>query len=91
MSRRSSQRLRAASAAPATVAAAEPLESRVLLTTLYIDYGDRFPGGVLNTTVGAIDNTTSGSNPNIDGPRRLRRSGIDKVQLEANPRRIPQK
>jgi hypothetical protein len=46
------------------------MESRILLTsTLYLDYGDRWPGGVLNTTVGAIDDTTNGSNPNIDGPR----------------------
>jgi hypothetical protein len=48
----------------------EPLEDRLLLSAvLYVDYGDAFAGGVLNTTVGAIDNTTSGSNPNIDGPR----------------------
>jgi hypothetical protein len=47
----------------------ECLEDRALLTsTLYIDYGDRFPGGILNTTVGALDNTTNGANPNIDGP-----------------------
>ncbi|MEA2709543.1 MAG: hypothetical protein QOF78_2144, partial [Phycisphaerales bacterium] len=40
----------------------------LMTSTLYIDYGDRFPSGVLTTTVGALDNTTSGSNPNIDGP-----------------------
>lgn len=49
---------------------AEMLESRRLLTsTLYLDYGDRWAGGVLNTTVGAIDNTTAPGNPNVDGPR----------------------
>ena len=48
---------------------AEALERRTLLTsTLYLDYGDNWPGGVLNTTAGAIDDTTNGSNPNIDGP-----------------------
>jgi hypothetical protein len=47
----------------------EPLESRVLLSAiLYVDFGDAFAGGVLNTTVGALDSTVSGSNPNIDGP-----------------------
>lgn len=49
--------------------ACEPLESRTLLTsTLYIDYGDRFAGGALATTVGALDSTADGGNPNIDGP-----------------------
>jgi hypothetical protein len=34
--------------------AIEQLERRMLLTsTLYLDYGDRWAGGVLNTTVGA--------------------------------------
>src|SRR5512134_3133652 len=47
----------------------EPLEERLLLSaTLYLDYGDLFPGGFLNTTVGALDTTVSGSNPDIDGP-----------------------
>jgi hypothetical protein len=47
----------------------EQLEERwLLITTLYIDYGDRFAGNVLNTTVGALDSTVSGANPNIDGP-----------------------
>src|SRR5262245_53249537 len=47
----------------------EALEDRLLLSsTLYIDYGDAFPAGVLATTVGALDNTTNGTNPNIDGP-----------------------
>lgn len=47
----------------------EPLELRTLLTaTLYVDFGDRFAGGVLNTTVGALDSTAFGTNPNIDGP-----------------------
>jgi hypothetical protein len=47
----------------------EGLERRLLLTTtLYIDYGDRFPAGTLTTTVGAIDNTTAVGNPNMDGP-----------------------
>ena len=47
----------------------EVLEARALLTTtLYLDYGDRFPNNQLTATVGALDNTTSGSNPNIDGP-----------------------
>lgn len=56
----------------------ETLESRICLTsTLYLDYGDNWPGGVLNTTVGAIDNTTNGSNPNIDGPRLSDASGND--------------
>ena len=39
----------------------ECLEDRVVPTsTLYLDYGDRFAGGILNTTVGAIDSTTFG-------------------------------
>src|SRR5258707_49074 len=54
----------------ATCAAAEALECRRLLTsTLYIDYGDSFPGGVLNTTIGALKSTTNGGNPNVDGPQ----------------------
>lgn len=54
----------------AAVLACEQLESRVLLTSmLYLDYGDRWAGGVLNTTVGAIDSTAAAGNPNIDGPR----------------------
>ena len=45
------------------------LESRLLLTsTLYIDYGDNFAGGILNTTVGDLDSHTTSGNPNIDGP-----------------------
>lgn len=56
----------------------EYLEDRVLPTaTLYIDYGDRFPGGVLNTTVGGIRSTVSGSNPNIDGPQLFDSSGTN--------------
>ena len=67
--RRSNARRRSAAARVAT-GPCEALELRTLLTsTLYLDYGDNWPGGVLNTTVGAIDDTTNGSNPNIDGPR----------------------
>lgn len=70
---RRSARSRAVSCRHALLAASrfitEPLEARqLLITTVYIDYGDRFPGNVLNTTVGAIDSTVSGSNPDIDGP-----------------------
>jgi hypothetical protein len=47
----------------------EALEERALMTTtLYLDYGDRFPNGVLMATAGALDSTTFGANPNIDGP-----------------------
>lgn len=47
----------------------ECLEARVMpTTTLYVDFGDRFPGGVLNTTVGELDSTQVGFNPDIDGP-----------------------
>jgi RTX calcium-binding nonapeptide repeat (4 copies)/Metallo-peptidase family M12B Reprolysin-like len=46
----------------------EELEGRILLSsTLFVDFGDSF-NGTLNTTVGELDNTTSGTNPNIDGP-----------------------
>ena len=54
----------------------ERLEDRLLLSAnLYVDFGDAFPSGVLNTTVGALDSTTHGSNPNIDGPRLSDSSG----------------
>lgn len=54
---------------PRRRAVLESLEDRILLSAiLYIDYGDGFAGGALTTTVGAIDSTVSGSNPNIDGP-----------------------
>jgi|GEM_PF-2848866 len=47
----------------------EQLEDWTLLTaTLYIDYGDRFPGGVLNTTVGEL-NSHVFNGQNINGPR----------------------
>src|SRR5438128_1591449 len=50
----------------------ELLEDRTLLTsTLYVDFGDRFPNGVLNTTVGDLHSHTYGANPNIDGPTLL--------------------
>ena len=56
----------------------EALEHRTLLTgTLYLDYGDNWPGGVLNTTAGDIDDTTNGSNPNIDGPLLSDAAGDD--------------
>ncbi|HSB86970.1 MAG TPA: LEPR-XLL domain-containing protein, partial [Ilumatobacteraceae bacterium] len=56
----------------------EPLEQRLLLSaTLYVDFGDQFAGGVLNTTVGALDSTVSGSNPNIDGPVLSDATGAD--------------
>src|SRR5262245_28535775 len=48
----------------------EELEGRILLSsTLFVDFGDNFPNnGTLTTTVGDLDNHTSGTNPNIDGP-----------------------
>ena len=56
----------------------EPLDERVLLSAvLFVDFGDAFPGGVLNTTVAAVDDTTNGSNPNIDGPRLSDPDGDD--------------
>lgn len=51
-------------------------QRRLLTTTLYIDYGDRFPGGTLATTVGAIDSTTAAGNPNIDGPVLIDANGF---------------
>ncbi|MEZ6093812.1 MAG: zinc-dependent metalloprotease family protein [Pirellulaceae bacterium] len=41
----------------------------VLTTTLFVDFGARFAGGVLSDTVGNLDSTTSGANPDMDGPR----------------------
>src|SRR5687767_7588347 len=56
----------------------EPLDERLLLSAvLFVDFGDAFPGGVLNTTVAAVDDTTNGSNPNIDGPRLSDPAGND--------------
>lgn len=56
----------------------ESLEERLLLSAvLYVDYGDNFPDGGLNTTVGAINSTTSGSNPDIDGPTLSDSAGAD--------------
>src|SRR5262245_19649977 len=47
----------------------EELEGRILLSsTLFVDFGGSFPVGTLSTTVGDLDNHTSGMNPNIDGP-----------------------
>lgn len=48
---------------------AEVLEDRTLLTTrLFIDFGDRFPGGELETTVGDLDSYQLDNNPDINGP-----------------------
>src|SRR5882724_7600143 len=70
--RNASRSLRRAAAG----AAAETLECRRLLTsTLYVDYGDSFPGGVLTTTIGALKNTTNGGNPNVDGPQLTDKNG----------------
>lgn len=56
----------------------EQLEDRTLLTaTLYVDFGDRFPSGVLNTTVGALDTHVFGANPDIDGPVLSDSTGAD--------------
>lgn len=76
--RRASAARRRRGAGGGTPNACETLEHRTQLTsTLYLDYGDNWPGGVLNTTVGAIDNTTNGSNPNVDGPRLSDSGGSD--------------
>ena len=49
--------------------AVEPLEERRLLTTtVYVDFGDRFPAAALTDTIGHLTSTTSGANPDIDGP-----------------------
>jgi hypothetical protein len=48
---------------------AEPLEDRTLpQATLYIDYGDRFPNGVLADKVGRFDGGTSASTHVVLGP-----------------------
>src|SRR5262245_6537808 len=60
---------RRAAPVPRRRPALEALEGRLVPTsTLFVDFGDGFSGGVLNTTVGAIESTKDGQNPNIDGP-----------------------
>lgn len=62
--------LRKTNRQPRSVLLAERLEDRTLLTsTLYVDFGDNFPGGTLSTTVGDFDSHVSGANPDMDGPR----------------------
>src|SRR5215469_11249192 len=47
----------------------EHLEDRlVLTTTLYIDYGDRFPTGGLTDTVERLRTAQAPGNPPVDGP-----------------------
>jgi hypothetical protein len=35
---------------------------------MYVDFGDRWPGGSLSSTVGALKNTMTAGNPKVDGP-----------------------
>ena len=59
-----------------TLRGLEGLEHRTLLTsTLFLDFGDMFPGGVLNTTVGDIASHTAGGGVNINGPTFFDDSG----------------
>jgi Metallo-peptidase family M12/RTX calcium-binding nonapeptide repeat (4 copies) len=47
----------------------EILEDRLVpTTTLYIDYGDRFPAGGLTDTVGRLRTAQAPGNPPVDGP-----------------------
>lgn len=47
----------------------ELLEDRLVLTsTLYVDFGDRFPVGGMTGTVDELINTTAGNNPAVNGP-----------------------
>ena len=54
----------------------ECLEARTLLSAyLYLDYGDNFAGGVLNTTTDALfSHTVNGTN--INGPQLSDSAGI---------------